>query len=111
MSNKALTFLQHVGQGFKTAGADIEKVFAKADPIIQDAEPYISLFFPGFGNLFATIANEAISTEQKFAAAGQQTGTGKQKLATVLAVVEPVAQQILGAANLPKDSATITNWL
>ena len=98
---KALTFLEHVGQ-------DIAKGFAKAAPIVEGAEPYISLAFPGFGPLFASIANEVISVEQKFAAVGKQTGSGADKLASVLGVIQPVAQQILGSANLPNDAATIT---
>jgi len=101
---KIVSFLEHVGQ-------DIEKGFAKAAPIVQDAEPYVSLAFPGFGPLFASTANEVISTEQKFAAIGQQSGTGPQKLSSVLSVIEPVAQQLLTAAKLPSDEATITKWI
>jgi hypothetical protein len=101
---KAKTFLQHVGQ-------DIEKGFAKAAPIVQDAEPYLNLVFPGFGPLFASTANEVISTEQKFAAIGQQSGTGAQKLSSTLSVIEPVAQQLFTAAKLPSDETTITNWI
>lgn len=101
---KVLTFLQHVGQ-------DIEHGFATAAPIIQDAEPYLNVVFPGFGPLFSTIANEAISVEQKFAVIGKQTGTGEQKAAAVLAVIEPVAQQVLTTAKLPSDQETITRLI
>jgi len=111
MSNKLESFLQHVGADVKIAGADIDKVFEKVAPVVQAAEPYVNLVFPGFGPLFAATANEAISVEQKFAAAGQQSGTGKQKLASVLAVIEPVAAQLLKSANLPNDETTITNWI
>lgn len=111
MSNKTESFLQRVGADVKVVGADIEKVFEKAAPIVQDAEPYINLVFPGFGPLFAATANEVISVEQKFAAVGQQSGTGTKKLASVLAVIEPVAQQLLKSANLPNDSTTVTNWI
>jgi hypothetical protein len=103
-AKKILTFLDHVGQ-------DIEKGFATAAPIVQDALPYVSLLFPGFGPLFASTANEIISTEQKFAAIGQQSGTGTAKLSSVLSVIEPVAQQLFTAAKLPSDSATITKWI
>jgi hypothetical protein len=111
MSNTKQTFLQKVGSEFKTIATDVNKVFAKADPIVQEAEPYITLFFPGFGSLFTTIANEVISTEQKFAAIGQQSGSGKAKLASVLAVVGPVAQQILSSAKLPSDEATVNSLI
>jgi hypothetical protein len=103
-AKKFLTFLDHVGQ-------DIEHGFAKVAPIVQDAEPYLSLIFPGFGPLFASTANEVISTEQKFAAIGQQSGSGTEKMSSVLSVIEPVAQQLFAAAKLPSDSATITNWI
>ena len=93
-AKKVLTFLEHVGQ-------DVEKGFAKAAPIVEDALPYISLIFPGFGPLFASTANEIISTEQKFSAIGQQSGSGPAKLSSVLSVIEPVAQQLLIAAKLP----------
>ena len=101
---KILTFLQHVGQ-------DVEKGFAKAAPVIQDAEPYINLIFPGFGPLFASTANEVISTEQKFAAIGQQSGTGEAKASSVLTVIQPIAAQLLSAAKLPSDAATISKWI
>ena len=104
LEKKVVSFLEHVGQ-------DIEKGFAKAAPIVQDAEPYVSLVFPGFGPLFASTANEVINTEQKFAAIGQQTGTGAAKLSSVLGVIQPVAQQLLGAAKLPSDAATVTKWI
>ena len=101
---KILTFLEHVGQ-------DIEKGFSKAAPIIQDAEPYVSLIFPGFGALFASTANEVISTEQKFAAIGQQTGSGPAKLSSVLSVIQPIATQLFNAAKLPSDATTVSNWV
>ena len=101
---KILTFLDHVGQ-------DIEKGFDKAAPIVQDAEPYINLVFPGFGPLFSSTANEVISTEQKFAAIGQQSGTGAQKLSSVLSVIQPIAAQLFSAAKLPSDATTVTNWV
>jgi len=102
--NKVITFLEHVG-------LDIVHGFDKAAPVVKAAEPYINLAFPGFGPLFAATANEVISVEQKFAAIGQQTGSGKQKLADVLTVIEPVARQLLEAAKLPQDEATITKWI
>jgi hypothetical protein len=104
LEKKVLSFLEHVGQ-------DVEKGFDKAAPIIQDAEPYVSLVFPGFGPLFASTANAVIGTEQKFAAIGKQYGTGPSKLSSVLSVIEPVAQQLLAAAKLPSDSATVTKWI
>jgi hypothetical protein len=102
--NKVVTFLEHVG-------LDIEKGFAKAAPIVQEAEPFINLTFPGFGPLFSTTANEVISVEQKFAAMGKQTGSGPAKLANTLAVIQPVAAQLLSAAKLPSDEATVTKWI
>ena len=98
------TFLQHVGH-------DIEHGFAKAAPIIQKAEPFVDVFFPGFGPLFATTVNEVISVEQKFTAIGQQSGSGTSKASAVLTVIEPVAQQLLAQAKLPSDSATVKRWL
>ena len=109
--NKAFTFLEHVGQEFKAGAVDVAKAFAKVAPIIQEAEPYVNVTFPGFGPLFAATVNEVVSTEQKFAAIGQQTGSGKDKLASVLAVIQPVAAQIFAQAKLPNDEATITNWI
>jgi hypothetical protein len=104
MPNRVITFLERVGQ-------DIEKAFAVAAPIIQEAEPFINLTFPGFGPLFSTTANEVISVEQKFAAIGKQTGSGPAKLANVLAVIQPVAAQLLSNAKLPNDATTVTNWI
>ena len=104
MGNKFVTFLE-------TVGKDIEKGFAVAAPIVQEAEPFVNLVFPAFGPLFASTANEVISTEQKFAAIGQQSGTGPQKLASVLSVIQPIAQQLLAQAKLPSDADTVTRWV
>jgi len=55
------------------------------------------------------IQQAVVTVEQKFAAAGNPTGTGTQKLAQVLSIVSPTVTQLLSSEKVPVDSAYITD--
>jgi hypothetical protein len=46
------------------------------------------------------ISNTIILVEQKFSATGKQSGTGKQKLATVTAVIGSTIEKLIPNANV-----------
>ena len=113
------SFLTKAGEDFKKGLTEFVKyaptVVADAGKVETAAQPFLQLAFPGIAPEIAvvtqTIVSSAIETEQKFAAEGQQTGTGPQKLAEVLSIVTPTAQAALTKLGLPADETTITNWV
>lgn len=113
------SFLSHVGGFFATAVKDIQKyaptVIADAQAVTAAAAPVITLAFPGVGTAIVAgttlVLNEVVSVEEKFAAAGQPTGSGPQKLATVIGIIGPALKNLLASEGLPTDDATVTNWI
>lgn len=111
MANKVVTFLESIGK-------DVANGFKKIDPFIkqgialaQDAAPEIAALDPAFGALFASTVAVAASIEQKFAAMGQQSGTGAQKLAEATTILQPVISQAFAAAGKPSDVATVQKYI
>ncbi len=101
-----VSFLQHVGHDFK-------RVFES--PVTQEVEQFaatgLSFAFPAFGPLFSKTAQAVILAEQKAAALGQQSGTGKQKAADVIQILGPVIAQGLEDAGKAKDEAAVQNYI
>lgn len=78
----------------------VEKLFPVGEKITEEALsflPVLSAFDPAIGAVATSIAAEVVSIEKQFAAAGSKPGTGKEKLAAVVATISPVARQLLGA--------------
>jgi uncharacterized membrane protein len=113
------SFLTVVGEGFKKGlNAFIHYapiVIADAQKVEQAAAPILSLAFPGVAAPIlastVTILNAALAIEQKFVASGAPAGSGPQKLAEVLSIVGPQAQQTLSSLGLPNDQATVEKWI
>lgn len=111
MANKFVTFLESIGHDFKVG-------LTKLDPFIKDgigiataAEGEISTLDPALGVIFKTVVTTVSEVEQKFAAMGTQTGTGIQKLATAVTILEPVVSQAFSAAGKASDTATVSKYI
>jgi hypothetical protein len=104
--------------GFKSflsaIGNDVKKVFAfisspAGQTIIQTGEGVAEAIDPGLSGLF-NIANtyitEAVKTEAIATAAGQQSGSGTQKLAAVTSAVTPTVLAYAQQAGLATPTAT-----
>jgi len=105
MANKFVTFLQ-------TVGKDVEKGIEKAAPFLTAAaQVLVPVVAPQFAPLFATVSGIVIQTEQKYAALGQQGGTGAQKLAEATTIASPVIMEILQLAGKTDVSATVQNYI
>lgn len=100
------TILSDIGNGLK-------KFFGIAVTAAEAAEPIVDLVFPGIATLYNLTVAEVAKAESLAAAAGQQTGTGTQKLALVVEAITPVFQQYAATAGIPsaQQAATITNWV
>lgn len=105
MSNRFLTFLEKIGHDFKV-GLDTILPFAQAASVT-----IVPALDPAIGPLFATTVGVVSQTEQKFAAMGQQSGTGVQKLAEATSILQPVVAQAFAAAGKPSDNTTVQNYI
>jgi hypothetical protein len=76
----------------------------------------VSLLFPAAAAVVAEVTsatsliqNAVFAVEQKFAAAGAQSGTGAQKLAEVLTLAEDAVTALLKQAGITADTSYVTN--
>lgn len=111
MSSKFVTFLEDVGHDFKVGLQKLDPIVKEGITIAQAAEGSISALDPAIGAIFATTVGVVSSIEQKFAAMGQQTGTGVQKLAEATTILQPVIAQAFAAAGKASDGATVSNYI
>jgi hypothetical protein len=105
------SFLTAIGQDFKNGLAKIDPWIKKGVTIAEAVEGPVSAFNPAIGGIFATVVATVSSIEQKFTAMGQQTGTGVQKLAEAMTILQPVVGQAFKAAGMASDTATVQNYI
>jgi hypothetical protein len=102
--NKFVGFLESMGKAF-------EKGLAWAVQYALPVEKLVALLFPAAGPEVAVLAdatgliqNAVLEVEQKYAAAGVQTGSGTQKLATVMALAGPAVTSLLIQAGIKEPT-------
>jgi hypothetical protein len=98
------SFLTAVGQDFKK-GLDFA---LKLDPA---AEVALAIADPPIAALLHVTAATIMSTEQKFAAMGAQTGTGAQKAAQSIQILEPVVKSILAPYGVSVDTEYMQKYI
>lgn len=103
------SILESIGKGFA-------KGLAWAVNYAIPVEKLVALIFPaaapvatGLADATALIQNAVLLVEQKYTAAGTQSGTGAQKLAEVMLLAEPIVTQLLTAAGVTATTAYIQN--
>lgn len=74
------TILSDIGKGLKTFFTDAEKVAIVA-------EPFIDIAFPGIATLYNTTVTAVGNAETAAVAAGNQSGSGAQKLSYVVGAI------------------------
>ena len=92
-------------------GKALSKVFGIGIKVAQVAEPIIDIAFPGIAALYNLTVTAAANAETNAIAAGQQSGTGAQKLAVVIAAITNDFEAYASAAGIPYTQATITAWV
>lgn len=65
----------------------LKKFFGIAVTVATDVEPFVDQLFPGIAGLYNSVLAEVAKAEAAAIAAGQQTGTGAQKLALVIQAI------------------------
>jgi hypothetical protein len=95
----------------ETLGKDFAKGLKFAVTYAVPVEKLVGLLFPSAApEMSAAVGattlmqNAVLLVEQKFAAAGVQSGTGPQKLAEVLTVSESAVVSLLAQAGISADS-------
>jgi hypothetical protein len=103
------SLLESIGKGFA-------KGLKWAATYALPVEKLVALLFPaaapvatGLADATALIQNAVLLVEQKYTAAGTQSGTGAQKLAEVMLLAEPIVTQLLTAAGITATTAYIQN--
>ena len=100
MSKGFVSFLDKIGADFKK-GLDVALPFAQAGAV------GLSVANPALGSLVETGVAVVAQTEQKFAAMGQQSGTGPQKLTEATSILAPIALSLMQATG--SKTATLDN--
>lgn len=95
-----MTFLQHLGNAFK-------KILGIATTVAKDAEPEVDILFPAVAPLYNSAVGLAVGAE---AMAPALTGTGPQKLAQLVASLEPQAVAWAAQNGIVWPVADITKW-
>lgn len=98
------SFLTAVGQDFKK-GLDFA---LKLEPA---AEVALQIIDPPIAALLHVTAATIMSTEQKFAAMGSQSGTGPQKAAQSIQILESVVKSILSPYGVTVDTAYMQKYI
>jgi hypothetical protein len=106
-----ISVLEAIGKGFAKG---LQWAISYAVPV----EKLVGLLFPAVAPATTAIVNatELIQTavllvEQKYSAAGVQSGTGAQKLAEVTLLAEPVVTSLLTAAGIAASTAYIQSLI
>lgn len=106
------TFLQNAGSKilafFKN---DINPIIKDGQQIALGAEPIVDMAFPGIGVLFNATVAAIGNAEAAGQAASATGGNGAQKLASVLASIEPLAIAYLQEQGITANTAQITAWI
>jgi hypothetical protein len=97
-------------------GKDFAKGLKFALTYAVPVESLVALLFPASAPVMSAaedattlIQNSVLVVEQKFAAAGAQSGTGPQKLAEVLTLAQGAVTTLLAAAGIAASPEYITS--
>ncbi len=104
-----LGVLEAIGKGFEKG---LKWALTYAVPV----EKLVALLFPSAAPIAAEvidattlIQNAVLLVEQKYAASGQQSGTGADKLSEVLLLTEQTVTTLLGKAGVQADTGYISS--
>lgn len=87
-TNTFVSWLDHAGSVIAGLFKKAKPVLDEAENIAQDAEPFLAVLEPAVTPLFASVLGLVQSAEATAVAAGNSTGTGAQKSATIIQQVD-----------------------
>jgi hypothetical protein len=109
MTNKFISIMDKIGADIKVAWSDVVKYLPAAASLAALIFPAQAAAITGVVSSVDLIQQAVATVEQKFAAAGNPTGTGPEKLAQVISLVSPTVTQLLTAEGLNYNAAQVTN--
>lgn len=109
MTSKFISIMEKIGHDIKVAWADVVKYLPAVIDLAKLIFPQAAAELTGVQNSVSLIQQAVATVEQKFAATGNATGTGAQKLAQVISIVGPTVTQLLAAEGLNYNQTQITN--
>jgi hypothetical protein len=107
MTIKFVTIMEQIGKDALKVLTEVEKYLVPAAELAAEIFPQDQAVIAGVVNSVGLIQKAVAMAEQKMAAANMQTGTGLQKAADVISIVEPTVTQLLTAEGLKVDTVYI----
>lgn len=107
--NEFVSIMERVGHDIKVAFEDVVKYLPAVSTLAALIFPADAAAISGVVNSIDLIQKAVVTVEQKFAAVGNVTGTGTQKLAQVLSIVGPTVTSLLSAEGLNYNQAQVTS--
>ncbi len=111
MSMTFTSVLEAIGKGFAKGLAWAVSYAIPVEKLVGTLFPAAARPPPGLADATYLIQNAVLVVEQKYAAAGVQSGTGAQKLAEVITLVGPVVTQLLSEAGVTASAAYVQNLI
>lgn len=101
--------LEAIGKGFAKGLAWALTYAVPVEKLVGTLFPAAAPAASGIADATQLLQTAVLMVEQKFTASGTQQGTGAQKLAEVMVLVEPVVTQLLAKAGITANTAYIEN--
>lgn len=95
----------------KTVGKDFKKGLDAVLPFLSAGAGALSVVNPAYGALAQTTLATIISVEQKFAASGAGSGSGAQKLADAVTILEPAVKNLFAQYGYTIDTTHVQNYV
>lgn len=93
-------------------GRGLKKFFDVAVKAAEVATPFVDVAFPGIGGLYTATVAAAAQAEAAAVAAGQQNGSGPQKLAMVVSAIEKQFNDYAAVNGISNVTVSmIENWV
>jgi hypothetical protein len=109
MSVTFTSVLEAIGKGFAKGLEWAVRYAIPVEKLVGTLFPAAAPVAAGLADATALIQNAVLLVEQKYAAAGVQSGTGAQKLAEVITLASPVVTQLLSQAGVNASAAYVRN--
>ena len=111
MSVTLTSVLEAIGKGFAKGLTWAVSYAIPIEKLVGTLFPVAAPVATGLADATSLVQNAVLLVEQKYAAAGVQSGTGAQKLAEVITLVDPVVTQLLNAAGVSASTAYVQNLI
>ena len=101
--------LEGIGKGFEKGLQWAVTYAVPAEKLVGTLFPAAAAVTTGIADATTLVQSAVLLVEQKYSAAGAQTGTGPQKLAEVLLLAGPAVTQLLTQAGITVSTSYLQN--